>query len=88
MAHRKSDFISLYRMNISKFLDAWAELETLKKEYDALDYGTALDQEDDFVGANADITKADLVDAVGSMTTVGAAITGGFHHTNFYKVRE
>lgn len=88
MSHRKSDFISLYRMNVSKFLDAWAELETLKKEYDALDYGTALDQEDDFVGENAAITKVDLANAVSSIATIGTAITDGFHHTNLYKVRE
>lgn len=88
MGHRKSDFISLYRMHISKFLEAWNELESLKKEYDALDYSTTLDQETDFVGENAEITKADFVAAVGSIATIGATITGDFHHTNLYKVRE
>jgi hypothetical protein len=88
MSHRKSDFVSLYRMNISKFLEAWSELKTLKEEYDALDYGTELDQAEDFIGENAEILKADLVAAVSSVATVSTYITTNFHHTNLYKVRE
>lgn len=88
MSHRKSDFISLERMHVSKFLEAMDGLKALKQEYDALDYGNTLSQEADFVGENAEILKADLVNAIGSIATIDATLISGFHYTNLYKIRE
>lgn len=87
MSHRKSDFISLYRMHASRLLDEVAALEALRQEWDALDYGNSLNQEADFVGENVEITKAQLADAVTSVGTISNLLGQG-HRTNLYKIRE
>jgi hypothetical protein len=87
MSHRKSDFITLYRMHVSRLLEAQAALEVLRQEWDALDYGNTLVQETDFIGENAEITKAQLADAVTSVGAIGTTLAAG-HRTNLYKVRE
>lgn len=88
MSHRKSDWISLYRMNSTKLLDVLAAFAALDEEYTALDYGNALNQGNDFIGENAGIQKADLIAAVGSVSAIRAFVTSNFHHTNLHKVRE
>jgi hypothetical protein len=88
MSHRESDWVSLYRMNSTKLLDLLAAFAAQDEEYVALDYGNTLDQEDDFIGENAEIQKADLVAAVTSVNAIRAFVTSNFHHTNLYKVRE
>ncbi len=87
MSHRKSDFVSLYRMHVSRLLEAQAALETLRQEWDALDYGNTLVQETDFIGENAEITKAQLADAATSISAIGGLLGQG-HRTNLYKIRE
>lgn len=88
MSHRKSDWISLYRMNSSILLNVLSAFSALDEEYVALDYGNELDQAEDFTGENAEIQKADLIAAVNSVGAIRSFVTDNFHHTNLYKVRE
>lgn len=80
-----ADFISRYRTSTTLFLTALNELLAARQQYDALDYGNTLTDED-FTGANADLTKADLVAAVGSVEAIAGFVDAG-HDTNLYKLK-
>lgn len=80
-----ADFISRYRSSTTAWLTALNELLALREQYDALDYGTTL-TEDDFAGANSDIGKADLVAAVGSVEAINLVFGQG-HDTNLYTLK-
>lgn len=84
---RESDFITLYRMHVTRLLESMDALEALRREYDALDYGNELDQEEHFVGENEAIEKAHLVSAVSTVETIGGLLAQG-HRTNLYRVRQ
>lgn len=79
-----SDWISKYRGQVTAWLTALNALNALGEQYIALDYGNAL-TDDDFLGANADITKADLVAAVASVQAIGDFTRSG-HATNLYRL--
>lgn len=79
-----ADFITRYRQASTSWLSALNSLLALKDQYDSLDYGNTL-QDSDFAG-NSDITKADLVAAVGSVDALNALFGQG-HDTNLYKLK-
>lgn len=81
----QQDFISRHRQSTTLWLNALNDLLALREQYDALDYGTTLTDED-FQGANGDITKTDFVAAVGSIETLNAAFETG-HNSNLYKIK-
>lgn len=80
-----ADWISRYRQSTTAWLTALNELLALREQYDALDYGSTLTDED-FAGANVDITKADLVAAVGSVEALNTVFQQG-HDTNLYRLK-
>jgi hypothetical protein len=80
----ESDWITRWRQATTAWLQALNTLQALGEQYQALDYGNALSEED-FVGANADIVQADLVAAVGSVQTLTTTFEQG-HNTNLYKM--
>lgn len=80
------DFISRYRLSVTSWLTALNELLALREQYDALGYSDTLTEED-FAGANTDITKADLVAAVGSIEAMNGFFESGFHNTTLYKLK-
>lgn len=79
-----ADWISKYRSQVTAWLTALNALNALGQQYVSLDYGNTLTDED-FVGANADIVKADLVAAVASVQAIGEVTSQG-HSTNLYKL--
>lgn len=81
---RKSDFISEYRQLTAQLLEVQGELEQRRLEWDSLDYGNTMTQ-DDFIGDNASILKADLVASVSSVGAVTTLLSQG-HRTNLYKI--
>jgi hypothetical protein len=80
-----SDFITRYRQTTTSWLTALEDLLALKSQYDALDLGNSLTEED-FAGANSDISKDDLVAAVGSVDAMNALFQQG-HDTNLYRLK-
>ena len=80
-----SDFVSRYRASVTAWLTALEDLLALKSQYDALDLGNTLTEED-FIGANADIDLAQLVAAVGSVEAIDAVFQQG-HDTNLYALK-
>jgi hypothetical protein len=80
-----ADWISRYRAATTAWLTALEDLNALREQYDALDYGSTLPPEA-FEGANSDITPADLVAAVGSVESLNTTFESG-HNTNLYKLK-
>jgi hypothetical protein len=80
-----ADWISRYRAADSAFLTALEDLNALRQQYDALDLGNAL-QEEDFTGANADITKEDVTAAVASVEAITGFVDQG-HDSNLYRLK-
>lgn len=79
-----SDWISKYRHQVTAWLTALNALMALGEQYVALDYGNTLTAED-FIGANSDITQAELIAAVGSVQMLNTTFESG-HNTNLYKM--
>lgn len=81
-----SDFVSRYRLAVTSWLTAMEDLEALRQQYDSLDYGNALPPEA-FEGSNSDITKEQLVAAVGSIEAIDGFTQAG-HYTNLYHLKQ
>ena len=79
-----SDFISRYRTETTAFLRALDALMAARRQWDALDLGNTLTEED-FVGANADLTVAELTAAVSSVEAINGFVAAG-HATNLYEL--
>jgi hypothetical protein len=79
-----SDWISRYRSADTAFLTALEDLQALRQQYDALDLGSTL-TDDDFTG-HPDITKADVTAAVASVEAIGGFIDQG-HDSNLYRLK-
>jgi hypothetical protein len=78
------DFISRYRADVTTFLHALDALMAARRQWDALDLGTTLTEED-FAGANADLTVAELTAAVASIEAINGFIAAG-HATNLFEL--
>jgi hypothetical protein len=79
-----SDFISRYRSHTTTFLHALDALMAARRQWDALDLGNTLTEED-FAGANADVTVAELTAAVSSVEAINGFVATG-HATNLYEL--
>lgn len=75
-------FISRYRDATTALLAACDTLQALQRPYVALDLGNTLTQ-DDFDAGNADVTLAQLIAAVGSVSAIEGLLAQG-HLTNLY----
>lgn len=82
---QKEDFIARQRAVIKSITDSFQGAIALGREYAALDLGSEL-TDDDFVGVNAGITKADFLAAIASLQAIDQFAAQG-HATNLYKVR-
>lgn len=83
----KAGFITRYRQELGRILVALdGELGMLDDQYDALDYSNAL-TDDDFTGANSDLTANQFKDGVASLRAVRLALHTGGHNTNLYRLR-
>lgn len=78
------DFISRYRIDVSAFLHALDALMAARRQWDATDLGNTLTEED-FAGANADLTVAELTAAVSSVEAINGFVAAG-HATNLYEL--
>ena len=84
MADSKA-FVTRYRQVTTNWLTALEDLNAMREQYDALDYGNTLPPEA-FEGANADITKEQLVAAVGSVEALNSTFESG-HNSNMYLLK-
>jgi hypothetical protein len=80
-----SDFVSRYRAATTAWLTALEDLNALRQQYDALDYGNTLPPEA-FEGSNSDITKEQLVAGVGSIEAITGFVDTG-HDSNLYALK-
>lgn len=80
-----SDWITRYRIQVTTWLNALEDLLALRTQYDSLDYGSTLTEED-FAGANQDIDLAQLTAAVGSIEAIDGFTQSG-HYTNLYHLK-
>jgi len=83
MASRESDFITEARQHNRALWDALNALETLQKEWNALDYGTTLDAGE---GENAGIVRADVGAVVFGTADALRAVLNSGHATNMAKL--
>lgn len=80
---RESDFITEARQHARAFWNAINALEALQKEYNALDYGTTLD---DGVGENAGITRQQVGAVVFDTANAIRTVLNTGHATNVAKL--
>ncbi len=67
------------------FMQAYEELEEVRSEYDALDYGNTLTAAA-FAGENQHVDLADVVAVMVSQAAIETTLAAG-HRTNLLKVR-
>ena len=79
-----SFYVTTYRQTVTNFLNVLNTLEAMRHQWDALDYGNTLTEED-FAGANQDIDLALLTAAVASVEAIGNFTAAG-HASNLYKL--
>jgi hypothetical protein len=82
---RQSDFISATRAVSNRLIDAVNEARALRREWDAMDYGSTL-TDDAFAGEHAGLTTANLADFFSAMETVEQFLATGAA-TNYYRLR-
>jgi hypothetical protein len=86
MAARQSDWISLVRQQSTTLIETVDALNALRSEYDALDYGNTL-TDDDFAGANEDVTIAEIQAVIGTTLDALNALLQAGHGTNLMTIR-
>jgi hypothetical protein len=86
MAARQSDWISLTRQQATMLIDTVDQLNALRKEWDGLDYGNTLTDED-FAGSNSDVTKDEIAAVIGTTLDAINALWSQGHLTNLLTVR-
>lgn len=80
---REQDFISIARTHAKSILDAYNGLKALQLEWNALDYGSTLD---DGEGENSEITKSEVGAVVFDTTDAITTLLGAGHATNLAKL--
>lgn len=85
MIARHSDFISLTRQEVARLIQTIDNLHALRAEWTALDYGNSITT-DDFVGANADTTLAELSSVIGTTLSAIDGLLAAGHATNLYNL--
>lgn len=92
---QRRNWITRWANLIVQWEDIRHQLKQEKTIYDALDLGNAI-QDTDFTGdpvtepngtALGYTTKAEVVSAVSSFSTVSGGVESGFHNTNFEQMR-
>jgi hypothetical protein len=86
MAARQSDWISLVRQQSTTLIETVDALNALRSEYDALDYGNTM-TDDDFAGANEDVTIAEIQAVIGTTLDALNALLQAGHGTNLMTIR-
>lgn len=82
-ASREQDFITLARKHAKTLLETVNALDGLKVEWDALDYGTNLDEG---AGANLGYTKQMVSDVVNTTLAAVKTLLAAGHSTNLAKL--
>lgn len=82
-ASREQDFITLAKQYNKAVWDGINALKSMQTEWNALDYGTTLD---DGVGANAGLTKTDIGAVVFDTTNALLTTLAAGHATNMAKL--
>ena len=83
MAGRQQDFITLARQQNKNIWDGINALVSLQREWNALDYGTTLE---DGVGSNSDYTADEVGAVVFDTANAFVAVLAGGHATNMAKL--
>lgn len=83
----KEDFVTQLRASVTKILSGMGDAKELLDHYTGLGYSDSANFEsEDFQGVHPDITRADVVAAVGSIDALNTFLAGG-HRTNLERVR-
>ena len=86
MNNRQSDFVTQYRGQITKALEAIGALLALKQEADLVGWPAALEEEKALVGANGDIDLTMFAEAMTAAASILADISNE-EMAALYKVR-
>lgn len=87
MSLLNENYVDRMRLAVYKLINALDDLAALKREYTARDLGTNLNQANDFKGPNLDVTKEEMVAAVGSVDALENFLTSNFHYGNLLKIK-
>lgn len=82
-ASREQDFYTLVRQHNKAIWDGIKALKALQAEWNALDYGTTLDNGE---GENTGLTKTELGSVVFDTTNAMETLLGQGHATNMAKL--
>ena len=88
LTNKKANFISSSIAAGVAILENVDELRALLREATVLNYGVVLTDED-FTGANAHVTKAQLVELFGTINAIVALLeaNGNAHYANLYDLK-
>lgn len=82
---KQRNFVSRTIEAVDQFMIAYEELQEIRTEYDALDYGNTLTAAA-FAGENQHVDLVDLVAVITSQAAIETTLAAG-HRTNLLKVR-
>ena len=83
--NKQRNFVSRTIEAVDSFMQAYEELQEIRTEYDALDYGNTLTAAA-FAGENQHVDLVDVVAVITSQTNIETTMAAG-NRTNFLKVR-
>lgn len=82
---KQRNFVSRTIEAVDQFMQAYEELQEVRSEYDALDYGNTLTAAA-FAGENQHVDLADVAAVIVSQVAIETVLATG-HRTNLLKVR-
>lgn len=82
---QKSNFLSKWRQAVTQIIEASQRLDALKGEYDALDIGNQITDQD-FTGDNEGLTSDDFKNSVAVVDGILKGVQGG-SKTVIYRMR-
>jgi type 1 fimbria pilin len=82
-ADKKQDYITNVRIQATKFVDAYNELQKAQLEWNALDYSNTLPNGE---GQNLGITKSEVGAVVFDTTDAIETLLGQGHATNLFRI--
>jgi len=84
---RQADYVTLVRQEARKLWESLNTLQSLQNEWNALDYGNTLTDENAFVGENAHLSAADVGAVVfDTANTIRTDVMAAGHATNVAKL--
>lgn len=85
--NRPSDFVTEIRQLSTVFLQTVNGMDSLRREWDGLDYLHSLTESGAFEGSNSDVDVDDIAAVIGTTLDAINALLNSGHRTNLLNIR-